>query len=165
MAAIQQPARFDHMVLIGPSPRYINDLPNYVGGFEQQDIEGLLEMMEKNYMGWASFLAPNIMQNSERPELAQELEESFCSTDPLIAMQFAKATFFADNRTDLAKVSVPSLIMQCAADIIAPLEVGYYLDRYLPHSTLRLMKATGHCPHLSHPEETIELMKEYLTVI
>jgi sigma-B regulation protein RsbQ len=119
-------------------------------------------MMDKNYIGWANFLAPAIIKNPEQPELAQELTESFCSTDPVIARRFAEATFFADNRADLAAVSVPSLILQCSEDIIAPLAVGNYLHKNLPASTLRVMKATGHCPHMSHPEETIELMKDYL---
>jgi sigma-B regulation protein RsbQ len=161
LAAKREPERFSRLIMVGPSPRYINDT-GYVGGFERADIEGLLELMDKNYIGWASFLAPVIMKNDERPELTQELQESFCSTDPKIARRFAEATFFADNRTDLADVPVPSLIMQCAEDAIAPVEVGHYLYRTMPNSTLRLMKATGHCPHVSHPEETVEAMKEYL---
>jgi sigma-B regulation protein RsbQ len=151
-------------VLVGPSPRYINDPPGYVGGFERSDIEGLLETMERNYIGWAHFLAPAIMKNPERPELSQELEASFCSTDPVVARRFAEATFFADNRADLAAVRVPSLIMQCSEDMIAPLEVGEYLRRAIPDSTLRVLKATGHCPHMSHPEETVEVIREYLRV-
>jgi sigma-B regulation protein RsbQ len=134
-----------------------------VGGFDRGDIEGLLEMMDKNYLGWANFLAPAIMKNPERPELGEELTESFCSTDPVIARRFAEATFFADNRADLAGVQVPSLILQCSEDIIAPNEVGEYLHREIPGSTLRLLKATGQCPHMSHPEETIEAIREYLT--
>ena len=118
--------------------------------------------MEKNYIGWANFLAPVVMKNEERPELTRELEESFCSTDPKIARRFAETTFFADNRDDLAQVSVPSLIMQCSDDALAPLDVGEYLERHLPHSTLRVLKATGHCPHMSHPEETVQVIKEYL---
>jgi sigma-B regulation protein RsbQ len=161
LAAKREPERFSRLIMVGPSARYIND-EGYVGGFERADIEGLLELMDKNYIGWASFLAPVIMKNDERPELTQELQESFCSTDPKIARRFAETTFFADNRTDLADVTVPSLIMQCAEDAIAPVEVGHYLYRTIPNSTLRLMKATGHCPHVSHPEETIEAMKEYL---
>jgi sigma-B regulation protein RsbQ len=161
LAAKREPERFSRLLMVGPSPRYIND-EGYVGGFERADIEGLLELMDKNYIGWASFLAPVIMKNEERPELTQELQESFCSTDPKIARRFAETTFFADNRTDLTDVPVPSLIMQCAEDAIAPVEVGHYLYRTMPKSTLRLMKATGHCPHVSHPEETIEAMKEYL---
>lgn len=161
MAANEQPERFDRLILVGPSPRYIND-GEYVGGFEQADIEGLLEMMERNYIGWANFLAPAIMKNADRPELAQELEESFCSTDPEISQRFAKATFLADNRMDLPKARIPSLIMQCSEDAIAPLNVGEYIHRHLPGSTLRILKATGHCPHMSHPEETIQVIKEYL---
>ena len=148
--------------MVGPSPRYIND-PPYVGGFERKDIEGLLETMEKNYIGWANFLAPAIMKNSDRPELSRELEESFCSTDPVIARRFAEATFFADNRADLPGAAVPSLIMQCSDDLIAPVDVGEYLRRTMPNSTLRVLEATGHCPHMSHPEETIAVMREYLS--
>ena len=162
LAANREPERFARLVLVGPSPRYINDPPAYVGGFDRSDIEGLLETMDKNYIGWANFLAPAIMKNPDRPELAQELEASFCSTDPVIARRFAEATFFADNRQDLDTVRVPSLIMQCSDDMIAPLEVGDYLHRSLPGSELRVLKATGHCPHMSHPEETIEVIREYL---
>ena len=162
LAANAAPERFDRLVLIGPSPRYLNEAPSYVGGFERADIEGLLETMDKNYIGWANFLAPAIMKNPDRPELGEELTESFCSTDPVIARRFAETTFFADNRADLAAVRVPSLILQCSEDIIAPLEVGEYLHRELPGSTLRVMAATGHCPHMSAPDETIALMKAYL---
>jgi sigma-B regulation protein RsbQ len=161
LAAVEKPQIFEHIIMVGPSPRYIND-KDYVGGFEKADIEGLLETMEKNYIGWANFLAPAIMGNKERPELGSELAESFCSTDPVIARQFAETTFFSDNRQDLRKLKVPSLLLQCSDDIIAPLEVGDYLARELPNSTLRVMKATGHCPHMSEPEETISLIKEYL---
>ena len=161
LAAIEKPRCFSHIIMIGPSPCYIND-GKYIGGFEQKDIEGLLETMERNYIGWANFLAPNIMGHKDRPELGQELTESFCSTDPVIAGQFAKATFFSDNRNDLAKLKTPSLILQCSEDIIAPLEVGDFLHGQLPNSTLKVMKATGHCPHMSEPEETILLIKDYL---
>ena len=162
LAANAEPERFARLVLVGPSPRYVNDAPDYVGGFERSDIVGLLETMERNYIGWANFLAPAIMKNPEHPELAEELEASFCSTDPVIARRFAEATFFADNRADLAAVRVPSLIMQCSDDMIAPLEVGTYLRDALPGSTLHVMRATGHCPHMSHPEETIAVIRDYL---
>jgi sigma-B regulation protein RsbQ len=161
LAANREPERFERLVLIGPSPRYVND-PPYVGGFERGDIEGLLEMMEHNYIGWATFLGPAIVKNPDRPELGEELTESFCSTDPVIARRFAEATFLSDNRDDLARLTVPALILQCSDDMVAPGEVGEYVHRQAPGSTLRVMKATGHCPHLSHPEETIELMREYL---
>ena len=162
LAAKREPSRFAHLVLIGPSPRYINDAPDYVGGFERADIEELLATMERNYIGWANYLAPQIMKNPDRPELAAELTESFCSTDPEIASRFARVTFLSDNRADLADVHVPSLILQCSDDLIAPSEVGAFMHRKLPLSTLRVMRATGHCPHLSHPEETIRLIREYL---
>jgi sigma-B regulation protein RsbQ len=162
LAANREPELFARLILVGPSPRYINDPPAYVGGFDRGDIEGLLETMEKNYVGWANFLAPAIMKNPERPELSRELEASFCSTDPIIARRFAEATFFADNRQDLSAVRVPSLIIQCSDDMIAPLEVGDYLHQALPGSTLRVLRATGHCPHMSHPDETIDVIREYL---
>jgi sigma-B regulation protein RsbQ len=162
LASIREPRLFSRAVLVGPSPCYINDPPDYRGGFERADIEGLLALMERNYIGWANFLAPVVAKNPERPELARELEESFCSTDPRVARRFAEATFLSDNRGDLRRVTVPSLIMQCSEDAIAPAEVGEYLARHLPHSTLRVLEATGHCPHMSHPEETTRVIKEYL---
>jgi sigma-B regulation protein RsbQ len=162
LAANREPDRFAQLVLIGPSPRYLDDPPGYTGGFSRADIEGLLETMDKNYIGWANFLAPAIMKNDDRPELGRELTESFCSTDPTIARRFAEATFFADNRADLASVTVPALVLQCSDDLIAPLTVGDYVARQLPRGTLRVMKATGHCPHMSAPEETVSVMKEYL---
>jgi sigma-B regulation protein RsbQ len=162
LAAIREPELFHSLVLVGPSPRYINELPDYIGGFERKDIEELLDTMDKNYIGWANFLAPTIMQNPDKPELGLELQESFCSTDPKIARQFAEVTFFADNRADLSKLRVPALVMQCSEDLLAPLEVGAYVHEHIPSSTLKIMKATGHCPHMSAPEETIDIIKAYL---
>jgi sigma-B regulation protein RsbQ len=162
LAAIKQPETFVHMIFVGPSACYINDDNGYVGGFARKDIQDLLATMEKNYIGWANFLGPAIMKNPERPELAGELVESFCSTDPKIARLFAEATFFSDNREDLSKLPTPTLIMQCSDDIIAPLEVGDYLHDHIANSTLKVLKATGHCPHVSAPEETIEVIQEYL---
>ena len=161
LAAIEHPAYFSRLVMIGPSPCYINDTP-YVGGFNREDLVGLLDTMERNYIGWSNFLAPKIMGHPDRPELGEELTESFCSTDPVVARNFAEATFFSDNRKDLGKVKTPSLILQCSEDIIAPYEVGEYLSRTLPNSTFKLLKATGHCPHMSEPEETIASIYEYL---
>ena len=161
IAARREPERFSKLVMIGPSPRYINDA-DYVGGFERADIEGLLDLMDRNFIGWANFLAPMIMKNEERPELTAELHGSFCSTDPKIARRFAEATFFADNRADLPHVRMPALVLQCSEDAIAPREVGEYVWRNLPQGTFRMLKATGHCPHLSHPEETAEAIREYL---
>ena len=161
LAARIAPQRFSKLIMVGPSPRYIN-APGYFGGFERGDIEGLLDMMDKNFLGWANYLAPVVMKNPEHPEYTRELEESFCSTDPRIARRFAEATFFADNRADLPGVTHPSLIMQCSDDVIAPLSVGTYVHREIPGSTMRIMKATGHCPHVSHPDETIEVIQDFL---
>lgn len=161
LASIEAPGRFSKLVQIGPSPCYVND-GDYVGGFERKDIEGLLDLMEKNYVGWAAFLAPVVMKNTDRAELASELQESFCATDPRVTREFARVTFLSDNRVDVRKVTVPSLILQCSEDAIAPDSVGEYLANVLPGATLRKMSATGHCPHMSHPEETAALMKEYL---
>ena len=162
LAAIKEPQRFAALIFVGPSPRYINDPPDYFGGFDRNDIEELLATMERNYIGWANFITPLIMKNPDRPELTVELNSSFCSTDPKVAKDFAQATFFSDNRQDLPKLRVPSLILQCSEDLIAPLSVGEYMREHTPRSTFKLMKATGHCPHMSAPDETIALMKEYL---
>ncbi|GGA18008.1 alpha/beta fold hydrolase [Psychrobacillus lasiicapitis] len=164
LASIQKSDLFEQLIMIGPSPRYLNDQPDYIGGFKREELDGLIDMMEMNYIGWSNYLSKVIMKNPNRPELSKELEDSFCSTDPTVARQFAMATFFSDNREDLKKVVVPSLILQCSEDVIAPIEVGNYMHRHLTKSTLRLMEATGHCPHMSHPEETIRLIKEYLAV-
>ncbi|MCW3104213.1 MAG: Hydrolase [Bacteroidetes bacterium] len=163
LAAIKKPAYFSNIIMIGPSARYIND-EGYLGGFDKKDILELLNTMENNYIGWANFLAPAIMKNPGKPELGAELTQSFCSTDPVIARQFAEVTFLSDNRRDLEKVTTPSLIMQCSDDIIAPLEVGEYLHKNIPNSSLKVLEATGHCPHMSAPEETIRVIKEYLAM-
>lgn len=162
LAANREPSIFARLIFIGPSPRYINE-PGYIGGFEKQDIGEMLDTMDKNYIGWANFLAPAIIKNPDQPELAAQLTKSFCSTDPKIARLFAEVTFLSDNRSDLKDLKVPSLIMQCSDDMIAPIQVGHYLNKHIPGTELKIMKATGHCPHMSAPEETITLMKEYLS--
>lgn len=165
LAAIERPELFKNLILVVPSPCYINDPPDYVGGFERDDIKGLLDMMDKNFIGWASFLAPVIMKNPDNAELAEELQAGFCSTSPIVARAFAEATFFSDNREDLPKVKTPSLIIQVVDDDIAPVSVGEFLHRKMPNSTLRLMDASGHCPHMSHPQQTIEIIKDYLNSV
>jgi len=164
LASLSHPEYFSHLVMIGPSPCYLNDPPHYYGGFEKEDLLGLIDMMDKNYIGWANVFASTVTNNPERPEVKHQLEERFCSTDPIIARQFAEAAFFADTRSDLIKVTVPSLILQCSNDIIAPLAVGEYIHQHLPNSMLKYMDATGHCPHMSHPEETIRLIRQYLSM-
>jgi sigma-B regulation protein RsbQ len=161
LAAIKEPERFARLVLIGPSPRYIDD-DGYTGGFTREDIVGLLDFQDSNYLGWSSSLAPTIMGNGDRPELATELADSFCRTDPAIAKQFAAVTFLSDNRADLPKVRTPSLILQCREDAIAPPVVGAYVQRHLAESELVTLDATGHCPHLSAPAATIAAMRHFL---
>jgi sigma-B regulation protein RsbQ len=161
LAANKKPSDFERLVLVGPSPCYLND-DGYVGGFTRSDIDGLLQTLDENHLGWSRAMAPVIMQNEDRPELASELAESFCRTDPEIAKHFARVTFLSDNRADLSSVKVPSLLLQCSEDSIAPQTVGEFVHRHLPGSTLVKMRATGHCPHLSSPAETIEAIKHYL---
>ncbi len=161
LAAIKEPQCFDRLVLIGPSPRYINDA-NYVGGFTEDDIRELLEFQDSNYLGWSSALAPVIMGNGDRPELSAELTNSFCRSDPEIAKQFAAVTFLSDNRDNLPKLRASALVLQCQQDAIAPLEVGQYVHDHLPASRLVVLNAIGHCPHLSAPQETIAAMKAFL---
>jgi sigma-B regulation protein RsbQ len=161
LAAIKEPERFDRLVLIGPSPRYIND-GDYVGGFKQEDIEGLLDFLDSNHLGWSSTMAPVIMGNPDRPELGEELTNSFCRTDPEIAKHFARVTFLSDNRADLPKVRTKALILQCSQDAIAPEAVGRYMHQNIAGSAFVQLSATGHCPNLSAPEETIAAMEAFL---
>jgi sigma-B regulation protein RsbQ len=161
LAAIRAPARFKALVLVGPSPRYLDD-DGYVGGFSRQDIEELLTSLDSNYLGWSAAMAPAIMGNPDRPELGTELANSFCRTDPEIAGHFARVTFLSDNRDDLSRVSVPTLILQCSDDIIAPAAVGEFTQSRIPTSELVTLQATGHCPNLSAPEETTAAVKGFL---
>jgi sigma-B regulation protein RsbQ len=161
LAAIAEPDLFERLVLVGPSPCYIND-GDYVGGFSRGDIEGLLDSLDSNYLGWSSTMAPAIMGNRDRPELAEELTNSFCRTDPDIAKHFARVTFLSDNRADLPRVRTRSLVLQCSEDVIAPEVVGRYVHKHLLDSELMILRATGHCPNLSDPEETVAAMKLFL---
>jgi sigma-B regulation protein RsbQ len=161
LAAAQEPSRFASLILVGPSPRYLNDT-DYVGGFSRNDIDGLLEALESNYLGWSSTMAPVIMGHPERPDLGVELTNSFCRTDPDIASHFAQVTFLSDNRADLARIGTPTLVLQCSDDVIAPNSVGEYVHRHVRGSRLVKMAATGHCPNLSAPDETIAAIKSFL---
>jgi len=161
LAAIREPGRFSRLVMVGPSPRYLDDA-GYVGGFKRADIDGLLEALDANYLGWSSAMAPVIMGNADRPELGRELTESFCRTDPEIARDFARVTFLSDNRADLPRLRTPTLILQCSEDVIAPAAVGDYVHRHVAGSKLMKMKATGHCPNLSAPEETVAAIKAFV---
>ncbi|HEX2024601.1 MAG TPA: alpha/beta hydrolase [Acidimicrobiales bacterium] len=162
LAANADPERFGALVLVGPSPRYIDD-DGYVGGFTREDIEGLLASLDSNYLGWSSAMAPVIMGNADRPELGAELTASFCRTDPEIQRRFARVTFLSDNRDDLGRVSVPVLVLQCSDDAIAPEVVGAYVHEHVPGSRFVKLEATGHCPNLSAPEETVAAIAAFLS--
>lgn len=161
IAAAKAPDLFSGLVLVGPSPTYIND-GDYIGGFTKTQIEELLESLDSNHMGWSMTMAPVIMGNPDHKELGEELANSFCRTDPEIARHFARTTFLSDCRDILADARIPALILQCSNDVIAPQDVGEYVHRQMPNSKLVLMEATGHCPNLSAPDETIAAIRDFL---
>lgn len=161
LAAKMAPERFAQLILIVPSACYINS-SDYVGGFTREDLEGLLDLMEKNFVGWASFLAPLVMKNDDQPDLQKELATSFCAADPAIARRFAAVTFLSDHRVDLEGIPQPTLILQCTDDAIAPSSAIEFVHRKIPGSTLHLLQATGHCPHMTHPAETTAAINAYL---
>jgi sigma-B regulation protein RsbQ len=160
LAANREPKRIGKLVLVGPSPRYLDD-DGYIGGFSHADIDGLLESLDSNFLGWSSAMAPVIMGNPDRRELGEELTQSFCRSDPDLAARFARVTFLSDNRADLAAVGVPTLVLQCSDDAIAPRAVGEYVHREIAGSTLVQLAATGHCPNLSAPTETIDAIRAF----
>ena len=161
LAARRAPRRIGRLVLVGPSPRYIDD-EGYRGGFSREDIDELLDSLASNFLGWSSAMAPVIVGNPDRPELGEEMTASFCRMDPAIAERFARVTFESDNRADLAAVDVPTLVLQCRDDAIAPREVGAYVHATIPGSTYVELDATGHCPNLSAPRETVAAMRAFL---
>ncbi|NOJ46019.1 alpha/beta fold hydrolase [Bradyrhizobium archetypum] len=161
LASLQHPAMFESLIMVGPSPRYIDD-DTYKGGFSAQQIEELLSFLEENYMGWSAQMAPMIMGNPDRPELGEELTNSFCRTDPEIARAFARVTFMSDNRADLPRVSARTLVLQCREDVIACQQVGEYVHKHIPRSELVLLNATGHCPNLSAPDEVVAAIRAFV---
>ena len=161
LANLSAPSRFAAQIMVGPSPCYIND-GDYIGGFTRRDIDGLLDTLDSNYLGWSSNMAPAIMGAPEQPELAVELTNSFCRTDPEIAKQFARVTFLSDVRAELPRLTTPTLILQCNDDLIAPMAVGEYMHRVLPNSSLAVVDNVGHCPHLSAPSACVDAMNEFL---
>jgi sigma-B regulation protein RsbQ len=162
LALQEAPELFGALVMIGPNPRYIDD-GDYVGGFSRADIVGLLDALDSNHLGWSAQMAPVIMGNHpDNPELAEELTNSFCRTDPEIARQFAGVTFLSDNRADLATVAVPTLVLQCSEDVIAPDVVGRYVHQAVPGSRFTQLAAVGHVPHLSAPKETTAAIRDFL---
>lgn len=162
LAANVKPGLFHKMILLGPSPCFINMPPDYHGGFDKADLDALLELMDQNYLGWASYLGPVVAGTENDPKVSGQLSDSFCSTDPVITRHFAQATFFADNRADFAKLSVPSLILQHQHDLLAPLEVGRYVQQQIKDSRLQVLNVSGHAAHMSHPHLVIDAINQYL---
>jgi sigma-B regulation protein RsbQ len=162
LAVVKKPGLFEKLVMIGPSPRYVNDPPDYIGGFEPKEMKEILDLMDADYAKWTNIFAPLIMGKTESTELQAELVRSFCSVKPEIAKHFGRVTFLSDNRAEVPKVKIPTLIMQCSEDIIAPMEVAHYLTRHMPISTLQLLQAKGHCPHLSYPDEVAERIRAFV---
>jgi len=162
LASIACPGLFDRLILVGPNPCFINDPPHYLGGFEKEDLEGLLELMEQNYIGWANYLAPVVSAQGESGVVTAELSDSFCSTDPITTKVFARTTFFSDNRADLPKVTCPSLIIQHQIDTLAPVSVGEYVHRHLAGSELKVLEVQGHCAHMSEPALVVDCIRDYI---
>jgi sigma-B regulation protein RsbQ len=161
LAAVAEPDRFARLVLVGPSPCYIDD-GDYRGGFTEADITELLAALDSNYLGWSAAMAPVIMANPDRPALGDELTTSFCRMDPDIARQFARVTFLSDCRDALSRVTVPTVVLQCSHDVIAPVEVGQYVADTIPGARMVMLDATGHCPHLSAADDTIAAIRDFL---
>jgi sigma-B regulation protein RsbQ len=161
LASIAAPQSFSDVVMIGPSPRYIDDA-EYIGGFSQKQIEELLDFLDDNHMGWSAAMGPVIMGNPDRPELTEELVNSFCRTDPAIAKAFARVTFTSDNRADLSRVPARTLVIQAREDVIAQQQVGEYVRDHVPHGQMVVINATGHCPNLSAPDEVIRAIKSFV---
>jgi sigma-B regulation protein RsbQ len=162
LAAIARPTLFKKMVLLGPNPYFLNDGSDYQGGFEREDLEGVLALMDQNYIGWAGMFAPLVSSQEESGAVTQELSQSFCSTDPVAARAFAQASYFADHRSDLQKVNLPCLVLQHRHDALAPVSVGEYVHAHLAHSTLKMLEISGHCAHLSHPQLVIDSIRDFL---
>jgi sigma-B regulation protein RsbQ len=158
---VAEPERFAKLVMVGPSPRYVDE-GSYVGGFAEEDITELLGSLDSNYLGWSAAMAPAIIGNPDRPALGEELTESFCRMDPVVAQQFARVTFLSDARAVLPKVTTPTLVLQCTDDLIAPVAVGTYVRDAIPGSRMTMLRATGHCPHLSEPDETIAALNDFV---
>jgi sigma-B regulation protein RsbQ len=161
LASLKAPGMFSELIMVGPSPRYIDD-EQYVGGFSREQVEELLEFLAENHLGWSAAMAPAIMGNPDRPELGETLAGSFCATDPAIAREFARVTFLSDNRADLPEVTARTLVLQCREDIIAPTAVGEYVRDHIPNSRFMLLNATGHCPNLSAPEEVTAAIRAFV---
>lgn len=162
IASLRVPPRFARIAMVCPSPCFLNQPPAYFGGFERSDLQALLDLMDRNYIGWAQYLAPLVIGTHSPQVLQGELAESFCSTDPRIARNFAEATFFSDHRALLAQSRHPTLILQSSVDVLAPPEVGAYMHAHMPASRLQVIEAEGHCLHMTHPQAVVDALRQFV---
>lgn len=162
IASLRSPEKFSELIMICPSPCFINDLPEYEGGFEKTDLQELMNLMDKNYIGWAEYLAPLVLGASSSKKLIGELSGSFCSTDPIVAKTFAQATFFSDHRQQLPQCVIKTLIIQSESDSLAPVSVGRYIHDRIEESELKIVEVEGHCVHMTEPSLTAGLITEFL---
>lgn len=162
IALLEAPNTIAELVMVCPSPYFLNDLPDYEGGFEQSDLQELMSLMDKNYIGWAHYLAPLVMGVNSSEALVEELSGSFCSTDPVIAKTFANATFFSDHRNLLPQCTARTLILQSASDSLASVRVGKYMHQHVPNSELEIIQAEGHCLHMTDPAVTASSIANFV---
>jgi len=165
LAAQSVPDRVAAVAMVCPSPRYLNDPPDYIGGFERSDIDGIVDLIDHNLVGWASFLGAAVAGPDAAKQVTDELKASFCALDPYIARRFAMVTFLADNRADLANLQQPALVLRVAEDAIAPRCVGELVHDHLSRSHKVVLDASGHCPHMTHPEATTAVLREFLATV
>ncbi|EMR13975.1 alpha/beta hydrolase fold protein [Methylophaga lonarensis MPL] len=162
IAAHAIPQRIKSLIMVCPSPYFMNEPPDYAGGFEKADLEDLITLMDSNFIGWANYLSPLVMGHNNPEELVAELSDSFCSTDPVIAKNFARATFFSDYRWLLPKNTHPTLLIQSRWDSLASLDVTQYMQAQMPQTTTTILEAEGHCPHMSHPAMVADAIRDFL---
>ncbi|USQ97499.1 alpha/beta fold hydrolase [Caulobacter sp. RL271] len=158
LAAARRPDLFAGLVLIGASPRFAND-GDYVGGFDMRDLEELLDLLEKNQLDWSAAIAPAVVDDAA---WQSEWRESVCRVDPVIAGDFARATFLSDHRADCGQVTTPTLLIECSDDTLAPAQVGAFVQAAIGGSRRVILKATGHSPHLTSPAAVVAAMRDFL---
>ena len=162
IASLDRPKIIKKIVMVCPSPCFLNIPPDYQGGFERSDLEELIGLMDKNYIGWANYLAPLVMGRSQSEELIGELSGSFCSTDPIVAKAFAQATFFSDHRHLLQKITCPVQILQSSSDALASISIGYYMAEKIVNSELVVIEAEGHCLHMTNYQKVTQVCLKFI---
>ncbi|TVT38334.1 alpha/beta hydrolase [Hymenobacter setariae] len=161
LAAGQAPGYFAKCVLLTASPCYLNK-PGYYGGLTLEDVNQLFALLDVDQNSWANLFSGMLIAPEHAPTIGEELASYFCNLDSNVARHFARVAFLADNRADVSQLQLPTLLLQCADDAIAPTEVSTFLMEHLPQATLTTLPAVGHCPHLSAPLETMAAIEAFL---